>query len=75
MFGRVLIHVFHCFGFSEARAAKAAGVTAVLLSREGNAPLSDTDVSEFPVICSFEEIQFDQSKIINIDSVVKDENK
>lgn len=67
--------VVYCFDFSEARAAKEAGVAAVLLFREGNALLLDTDVSEFPVICSFEEIQFDQSKMINIDSVVTDENK
>lgn len=66
------MYILYSFVFSEARAAKEAGVAAVLLSREGNAPLSDIDVSEFPVVCSFEEIQFDQSKITNIDHVVKD---
>lgn len=66
------MYILYCFIFSEARAAKEAGVAAVLLSREGNAPLSDIDVSEFPVVCSFEEIQFDQSKITDIDHVVND---
>lgn len=44
---------------SEARAAKEAGILALLVVREGNAPLSDEAKAEFQVITSFEDIELE----------------
>ncbi|XP_049812121.1 enolase-phosphatase E1 [Schistocerca nitens] len=45
----------------EARAAKSAGLQAVIVVREGNLPITDEDKLEFPVIKSFDDIVFETS--------------
>nr|CAD7425751.1 unnamed protein product [Timema monikensis] len=45
----------------EAKAAKEAGLNAVLVVRDGNAPLSSEDKSIFPVINSFQDFVFEVS--------------
>lgn len=45
----------------EASAAKEAGVKSILLERPGNAPLTDDDKSNFPIVKSFAEIIVDES--------------
>nr|CAD7441605.1 unnamed protein product [Timema bartmani] len=45
----------------EAEAAKEAGLNAVLVVREGNAPLSSEDKASFPVINSFQDFVFEVS--------------
>nr|CAD7402056.1 unnamed protein product [Timema poppensis] len=45
----------------EAKAAKEAGLNAVLVVREGNAPLSSEDKAIFPVITSFQDFVFEVS--------------
>nr|CAD7261331.1 unnamed protein product [Timema shepardi] len=47
--------------FAEAKAAKEAGLNAVLVVREGNAPLSSEDKAIFPVITSFQDFVFEVS--------------
>lgn len=46
----------HKISISEAEAARSAGVQAALVSREGNAPLSDAITSSYPVLYSFTEL-------------------
>lgn len=41
--------------FKEAQAAKAAGMSALLLNRPGNAPFTDEQARVAPVIESFDE--------------------
>ncbi|PSN42289.1 hypothetical protein C0J52_12864, partial [Blattella germanica] len=47
--------------FPEAKAAKEAGVSAVLVVRDGNEPLSEEDQVNFPVIKSFHDFVFEVS--------------
>jgi len=71
----------------EAAAAKDAGIYAILVSREGNAPLNEENEADFPVITSFSEVEFencvkrrklsdvsDENKDVKICEVSKDEN-
>lgn len=46
---------------AEAKAAVSAGLQAILVSRVGNAPLSDQDKANFTVIQSFSDIEFEQN--------------
>ena len=46
------------FIFTEAQAAKEAGISTVIVIREANAPLSDEEKSAFITITSFEELSF-----------------
>nr|CAD7572142.1 unnamed protein product [Timema californicum] len=46
---------------TKAKAAKEAGLNAVLVVREGNAPLSSEDKAIFPVITSFQDFVFEVS--------------
>ncbi|XP_075222616.1 enolase-phosphatase E1 [Lycorma delicatula] len=43
----------------EAQAAKDAGMQAVIVSREGNAPLTDDTKETFPVVYSFSDLTFE----------------
>lgn len=45
----------------EAKAAVEAGLNAVLVSREGNEPISEDDKKLYPVISSFTELPIETS--------------
>ena len=51
---------------AEAKAAVDAGLQAVLVSRDGNAPLSDQDKADFTIIHSFSDIEFEQSTKLSL---------
>lgn len=51
--------VFLSDNVNEIRAAKDAGMKAIVVERPGNAPLSDRDRAQLDVVQSLEEIEFD----------------
>ena len=54
-----IYNICNIYIFIEAQASIAAGMSSIILIREGNAPLSEEEKSEFKHINNFDQLKFD----------------